>query len=151
MRKRVIKLLSGIFSTVADSAIQTDICCRMIGAMDDSDDGVKVSLCSTIHYLPLTGIEITPPIQTYDTLSAYPIHLSLPSSDLMASLPVVLAASAPPAIGISLTIQALATKSLAELLYPPTGSGQNTSLLVDIVSEYHGRSRSLENAIQKVS
>jgi cohesin loading factor subunit SCC2 len=42
VRKRVIKLLTGIFSTVADSAIRTDICCRMIGAMDDSDDGVKV-------------------------------------------------------------------------------------------------------------
>jgi hypothetical protein len=51
----------------------------------------------------------------------------------------------------SLIAQALATKSLAELLYPPSGSGQNTSLLVDIVSEYHGNSRSLENAVQKVS
>jgi hypothetical protein len=52
---------------------------------------------------------------------------------------------------MSLTVQALATKSLAELLYPPSGSGQNTSLLVDIVSEYHGDFRSLENAVQKVS
>lgn len=42
MRKRVIKLLTGIFNTVADSAIRTDICIRMIGAMDDSDDAVKV-------------------------------------------------------------------------------------------------------------
>jgi hypothetical protein len=50
----------------------------------------------------------------------------------------------------SLIAQALATKLLAELLYPPSGSGQNTSLLVDIVSEYHGNSRSLENAVQKV-
>lgn len=44
VRKRVIKLLTSIFPTVADASIQTDICCRMIDAMNDSDDGVKVTL-----------------------------------------------------------------------------------------------------------
>jgi hypothetical protein len=44
VRKRVIKLLTGIFSTVADSTIRTKICCRLIVAMDDSYDIVKVCL-----------------------------------------------------------------------------------------------------------
>jgi hypothetical protein len=47
--------------------------------------------------------------------------------------------------------KALATKSLAELLYPPSGLGQNTALLTDLVSEYHGDQKSLETAVQKVS
>jgi cohesin loading factor subunit SCC2 len=102
VRKRVIKLLTGIFSTVADTSIQTDICCRMIEAMNDSDDGVKVS------------------------------------QDLSFSWTVLMT-------------KALATKSLAELLYPPSGLGHNTSLLTDIVSEYHGDQKSLEAAVQKVS
>jgi hypothetical protein len=42
VRKRVIKLLTGIFGSMADPAIQSDICCRMIEAMSDHDDVVKV-------------------------------------------------------------------------------------------------------------
>lgn len=45
VRKRVMKLLTAIFSTVTDSAIRTDICCRLIDSMNDSDDAVKVSDC----------------------------------------------------------------------------------------------------------
>jgi hypothetical protein len=121
--------------------------------MDDSDDGVKVSLCSIIHYLPFDGLRIhdTKP-KRITSCWGYRIHLSRSLASpqwafiMSCSHHLLLQTSYNP-----LTIQALATKSLAELLYPPSGFGQNTSLLVDIVSEYHGNSRSLENAVQKVS
>jgi hypothetical protein len=45
----VIKLLTGIFSTVTDHVIQTDICCRFVDAMNDSDDAVKVSLSDFLY------------------------------------------------------------------------------------------------------
>ena len=90
--------------------------------MDDSDDGVKVSL-----------------------VLSFPLECSIDGPSSCRAHNIYSYSR------MSLTNQALATKSLAELLYPPTGSGQNTSLLVDIVSEYHGNSRSLENAVQKVS
>lgn len=48
MRKRVIKLLTGIFGSVADAAIQSEICCRLIDAMGDHDDAVKV--CRVFPY-----------------------------------------------------------------------------------------------------
>lgn len=42
VRKRVVKLLTGIFPTVADSMIRADICCRLIEAMNDQDENIKV-------------------------------------------------------------------------------------------------------------
>lgn len=43
VRKRVIKLLVGIFATTTDKAIRADICCRLIDTLGDQDDNIKVS------------------------------------------------------------------------------------------------------------
>ncbi|EIW73035.1 hypothetical protein TREMEDRAFT_59198 [Tremella mesenterica DSM 1558] len=41
VRKRVIKLLRGIFSSVEDRVVRVDICCKLVGAMADTDDTVQ--------------------------------------------------------------------------------------------------------------
>jgi cohesin loading factor subunit SCC2 len=43
VRKRVIKLLKGIFGTTAERDIKVDICCKMIGLTADTDENIKVS------------------------------------------------------------------------------------------------------------
>jgi cohesin loading factor subunit SCC2 len=53
VRKRVIKLLVGIFGSVTDPAIHSDICCRFIEAMGDHDDAVKVRFNSLLIWLVL--------------------------------------------------------------------------------------------------
>lgn len=47
VRKRVIKILIGIFGTSGDATIRADICCRLIEVMEDQDDNVKVSWHTT--------------------------------------------------------------------------------------------------------
>ncbi len=42
VRKRVVKLLKGIFVTTDSSSVKADICCRMIDLIQDHDDNVKV-------------------------------------------------------------------------------------------------------------
>lgn len=42
VRKRVVKLLTGIFPTINDPTIRADICCRLFEVMDDQDDTIKV-------------------------------------------------------------------------------------------------------------
>ena len=53
MRKRVIKLLKGVFSTTGEKDIQVDICCKMVGLTADTDDSIKVrerlSFCFGAH------------------------------------------------------------------------------------------------------
>ncbi|WVQ82810.1 hypothetical protein IAT38_004942 [Cryptococcus sp. DSM 104549] len=41
VRKRVIKLLRGIFSTTGQRSIQVDICCKIIVLASDKDEGIK--------------------------------------------------------------------------------------------------------------
>lgn len=41
VRKRVIKLLKGIFGTTTDRNIKIDICCKMITLMADTDEGIR--------------------------------------------------------------------------------------------------------------
>nr|KIR48435.1 cohesin loading factor subunit SCC2 [Cryptococcus bacillisporus CA1280] len=41
VRKRVIKILKGIFATMEEKKMQIDICCKMIALTDDSDPGIK--------------------------------------------------------------------------------------------------------------
>ncbi|KIR30957.1 cohesin loading factor subunit SCC2 [Cryptococcus deuterogattii LA55] len=41
VRRRVIKILKGIFATMEEKKMQIDICCKMIALTDDSDPGVK--------------------------------------------------------------------------------------------------------------
>ncbi|KAL7420405.1 Sister chromatid cohesion protein 2 [Cryptotrichosporon argae] len=41
VRKRVIKILRGIFTTVADRAVKVDICARLVGMVGDEDDNIK--------------------------------------------------------------------------------------------------------------
>ena len=42
VRKRVIKLLKGVFSTTGEKDIQVDICCKMVGLTADTDESIKV-------------------------------------------------------------------------------------------------------------
>lgn len=42
VRKRVIKILKGIFATMEEKKMQIDICCKMIALTDDRDPGIKV-------------------------------------------------------------------------------------------------------------
>lgn len=42
VRRRVIKILKGIFATMEEKKMQIDICCKMIALTDDSDPGIKV-------------------------------------------------------------------------------------------------------------
>lgn len=41
VRKRVIKILKGIFATMEEKKMQIDICCKMIALTDDHDPGIK--------------------------------------------------------------------------------------------------------------
>ncbi|EAL23165.1 hypothetical protein CNBA5100 [Cryptococcus deneoformans B-3501A] len=41
VRKRVIKILKGIFATMEEKKMQIDICCKMIALTDDRDPGIK--------------------------------------------------------------------------------------------------------------
>ncbi|WRT63186.1 uncharacterized protein IL334_000089 [Kwoniella shivajii] len=51
VRKRVIKLLRGIFSTMDNRGIKIDICCKMIQLIDDQDEGVKDLAVKTLTEL----------------------------------------------------------------------------------------------------
>lgn len=52
VRKRVIKLLVGVFATTTDKAIRADICCRLVDTMEDQDDNIKV--CVLWPFSPLS-------------------------------------------------------------------------------------------------
>jgi cohesin loading factor subunit SCC2 len=41
VRKRVLKLLRGIFTASGDHDVRVDICCKMVVLSDDQDDNVK--------------------------------------------------------------------------------------------------------------
>jgi cohesin loading factor subunit SCC2 len=43
VRKRVIKLLRGIYGTTSERDIMVDICCKMVGLTADLDENIKVS------------------------------------------------------------------------------------------------------------
>jgi len=42
VRKRIIKLLRGIFGTTADKAIRIDIVCKMFTLINDTDENIQV-------------------------------------------------------------------------------------------------------------
>lgn len=42
MRKRVIKLLKGVYTIIDKPAYRVDTCCRLVGMVGDQDEGVKV-------------------------------------------------------------------------------------------------------------
>jgi cohesin loading factor subunit SCC2 len=43
VRKRVLKLLKGIFAATDSRDVKIDICCKMVGLVADRDENVKVS------------------------------------------------------------------------------------------------------------
>lgn len=43
VRKRVIKLLKGMYTIIEQQAYRVDTCCRLVGMVADQDEGVKVS------------------------------------------------------------------------------------------------------------
>nr|XP_019013987.1 uncharacterized protein I206_00064 [Kwoniella pini CBS 10737]OCF52768.1 hypothetical protein I206_00064 [Kwoniella pini CBS 10737] len=59
VRKRVIKLLKGIFPTMDSREIQVDICCKMIDLIDDQDEGVKDLAVKTLTELLYSSREDT--------------------------------------------------------------------------------------------
>lgn len=57
VRKRVIKILKGIFATMEEKKMQIDICCKMIALTDDHDPGIKVGQILTFkHQTPFLTI-----------------------------------------------------------------------------------------------
>lgn len=42
VRKRVIKLLKGMYTIIDQQAYRVDTCCRLVGMVADQDEGVKV-------------------------------------------------------------------------------------------------------------
>lgn len=46
VRKRVIKLLKGMYSIIDQQNYRVDTCCRLVGMVADQDEGVKVSLAN---------------------------------------------------------------------------------------------------------
>lgn len=51
VRKRVIKLLKGIYPVVSDPAARIDICRRLVARVNDEDDGVKDLAASAVEEL----------------------------------------------------------------------------------------------------
>ena len=47
VRKRVIKLLKGIFGNIDRKDIRVDVCCKFVSLVDDLDESVKVSIPRT--------------------------------------------------------------------------------------------------------
>lgn len=47
VRKRVIKLLKGMYTIIDQQAYRVDTCCRLVGMVADQDEGVKVSNSGT--------------------------------------------------------------------------------------------------------
>lgn len=43
VRKRVIKLLKGMYTIIDQQAYRIDTCCRLVGMVADQDEGVRVS------------------------------------------------------------------------------------------------------------
>ncbi|TYJ53043.1 hypothetical protein B9479_006320 [Cryptococcus floricola] len=55
VRKRVIKILKGIFATMENRKMQVDICCRMIALVDDKDPGIKSLSTKTLVDMLFSG------------------------------------------------------------------------------------------------
>lgn len=51
VRKRVIKLLKGIYAVVEDQAARIEICRRLVGRVNDEDDGVKDLAAAAVEEL----------------------------------------------------------------------------------------------------
>lgn len=59
VRKRVVKLLRDIFNSVEDEDLRVKICCKLIVASEDEDDGVKVSQIEALLMASGPSIEVT--------------------------------------------------------------------------------------------
>ncbi|WVQ72222.1 hypothetical protein IAR50_001771 [Cryptococcus sp. DSM 104548] len=55
VRKRVIKILKGIFATMENRKMQVDICCRMIALVEDRDPGIKSLSTKTLVDMLFSG------------------------------------------------------------------------------------------------
>jgi cohesin loading factor subunit SCC2 len=51
VRKRVIKLLKGIYPVISDHDARVEICKRLVGRVNDEDDGVKDLAASAVEEL----------------------------------------------------------------------------------------------------
>ena len=43
VRKRVVKLFKVIYDLVPKKSVRTEICCKLVGLIDDEEDSVKVN------------------------------------------------------------------------------------------------------------
>jgi hypothetical protein len=48
VRKRVVKLFKVIYDLVPKKSVRTEICCKLVGLVDDEEDSVKVNEISAL-------------------------------------------------------------------------------------------------------
>lgn len=74
VRKRVIKLLKGMYFILDQQNYRVDTCCRLVGMVADQDEGVKVSVTSRsmvdIHVLLLHRIPRSLLLQIYGSATS---------------------------------------------------------------------------------